>query len=157
MPDKNIDNMKYSGLTLHWAVLAILAATLVFYVVICHYLGNKVQLGYPESQRVWLRTAFYVIAITTFPLVNLIRHIMLRLNQTMPGETPAANRYFFSVLVSMALVELIGIFGLIMYILGDGFNTLYIFIILSALGLFLYRPKSTELCAIQQALAEKED
>jgi len=53
----------------------------------------------------------------------------------------------------MSLVEVVGIFGLVMFIFGDGFNTLYIFTGLSALGLFLYRPKADEYAEIIAAIA----
>ncbi len=65
----------------------------------------------------------------------------------------AKNRYLMTVIVSMSLSESIGVFGFIMFILGDNFNTLYIFTGLSALGLYLYRPKVDEFASIIEALA----
>jgi hypothetical protein len=107
-----------------------------------------------------LRTIFYVITILTFPLTNLIRHIQLRLNQTMPisysrqeAASVAKIRYLVTIIVSMSLIEVIGTFGLIMFVLGDGFNNLYIFTGLSALGLFLYRPKTDEYSEIIDAIS----
>jgi hypothetical protein len=49
----------------------------------------------------------------------------------------------------------VAVFGFVMFILGDDFNTLYIFSVLGALGLFLHRPKIEELAAIDQALSAK--
>jgi len=40
-----------------------------------------------------------------------------------------------------------------MFMLGDGFNTLYIFTGLSALGLFLYQPKVSEYSEIIDAIS----
>ena len=65
----------------------------------------------------------------------------------------AKSRYLVTVIVSMALVEVVGVFGLVMFVLGDGFNTLYIFTGLSALGLFLYRPKVDEYSEIIDAIS----
>ncbi len=130
--------------------------SLVIYVLVAHLAGQELQSQFAltEEQRTVWRTVFYVIAIVTLPLTNLIRHVQLRLNQTMPGEMPARNRYLVTVLVSMALVETLGIYGLIMFILGDDFNTLYILMGMSALGMFLYRPKLEEYTAILQALSK---
>jgi hypothetical protein len=136
---------------------------LTAYVVICHTVGAQLQQPLPEAQRVMLRTVLYAVAIMTFPLTNLIRHIQLRLNQTMPRPQAqrdpvivAKSRYLTTVIVSMSLIEVVGILGLVMFILGDGFNTLYIFTGLSALGMFLYRPKTDEYLAITDAIAAQK-
>ncbi len=75
-------------------------------------------------------------------------------SKAMPGAiAEAKNRYLVTVIVSMTLIESVGVFGFIMFILGDDFNTLYIFTGLSALGLYLYRPKADEYARIIEALA----
>lgn len=149
-----------SDLILPWVIVGMMLAMLAAYIVVCHTLGAQLQQPLPEAQRVLIRTVFYAVAIMTFPLTNLIRHIQLRLNQTMPcsqaSQEPVAiakSRYLATVIVSMSLVEVVGIFGLIMFMLGDGFNTLYIFTGLSALGMFLYRPKTEEYSVIIDAIA----
>jgi hypothetical protein len=50
--------------------------------------------------------------------------------------------------VSLALSESIGIYGLVLFFLGESFRTLYIFLGISALAIFLYRPKREELEAL---------
>jgi nitrate reductase NapE component len=121
--------------------------------IICHQFGHELQEPIPEAQRVFIRTTFYAIAIGIFPITNLIRHIQLRLNQTMPGNKSAKSRYLLTVIVSMALIEGVGVLGFVMFMLGDNFNTLYIFTGLSALGLYLYRPKEGEYLRIVDDLA----
>lgn len=150
-----------SDLILPWTIVGIMLIMLAVYIIACQTLGEQLQSPLPEAQRVLVRTVFYVIAIMTFPLTNLVRHIQLRLNQTMPyigqGFVEAAkSRYLVTIIVSMSLVESVGIFGFVMFILGDGFNTLYIFTGLSALGLFLYRPKPDEYKGIIEALTRAE-
>lgn len=149
-----------SDLILHWAIVGLMLVMLTAYVIVCHIMGEQLQQPMPEAQRVLIRTVFYAVAIMTFPLTNLIRHIQLRLNQTMPtyhatdgAIATAKSRYLVTVIVSMALVEVVGIFGLVMFVFGDGFNTLYIFTGLSALGLFLYRPKVDEYSEIIDAIS----
>ena len=161
------------GLLLPWVIVGIMLAMLVTYIIICQTLGGRLQQPLPEAQRVQVRTVFYVIAIMIFPLTNLIRHIQLRLNETMPcfevahyhGDllrsmnrviAKAKNRYLMTIIVSMSLVGIVGVFGLIMFVLGDGFNTLYLFIGMSALGLFLYRPKAGEYLKIIEAIATQK-
>jgi hypothetical protein len=140
---------------MHWFVVGMMLVTLMIYLFICHQFGHELQEPLPEERRVFIRTVFYGIAIVAFPITNLIRHVQLRLNQTMPGNKSAKSRYLLTVIVSMALVEGVGVLGFVMYMLGDDFNTLYIFLGLSVLGLYLYRPKEEECFEIVKALSEK--
>ena len=61
-----------------------------------------------------------------------------------------------TVIVSMSLIESVGIFGFVTFVLGDNFNTLYIFSGLSTLGMFLYRPKLDEYTMIIEALTAQK-
>jgi hypothetical protein len=150
-----------SDLILPCLVQGFMLATLATFLIVCIVYGNQIQEPLPEAQRVLIRTILYVVAIVTFPMTNLIRHIQLRLNQTMPcsRDTPrleAKKRYLVTIIVSMSLIESVGVFGFVMFILGDNFNTLYIFSGLSALGMFLYRPKVNEYARIVETLTAQE-
>ena len=150
-----------SDLFLPWLIQGVMMALLVVYVIVCITLGDQIQQPLPEAQRVLIRTILYVVAIVTFPMTNLLRYIQLCLNQTMPfssiePEGEAKKRYLVTVIVSMSLIESVGIFGFVMFVLGDNFNTLYIFTGLSALGLFLYRPKVHEYARIVEALTAQQ-
>lgn len=144
-----------NDLFLHWLVVGMMLVTLMVYLFICHQFGHGLQQTLPEPQRVLIRTVFYALAIGAFPMTNLIRHVQLRLNQTMPGNKSPKSRYLLTIIVSMALAEGVGVLGFVMFMLGDDFNTLYIFLVLSALGLYLYRPKQDEYDRIVDALANR--
>jgi hypothetical protein len=139
------------------AIMIVMAAGLAAAVAVCIRNGWQWQQHWPQDQLITYRTVFYMIAIITFPLTNLIRYIQVRLCQTMPGDKPAQRRYLTAVIVSMALVENIGVLGIILFLLGDGLNTLYIFTGLAALGFVLYRPKPSEYLSIVAALAHRDD
>ncbi len=141
-------------------IVAMMLVSLAAYLTICFTLGTELQEPLPEITRVKIRTVLYIIAIITFPMTNLIRHISVKLNQTMPlthtsYRNEAKKRYLLTVIVSMTLVETIGVFGFVLFMFGDGINNLLILIGLSALGMFLYRPKLTEYSEIVQLLAAK--
>ena len=161
MPGRVEPEQLKSDLILPWVIVGILLATVVALVSVCIIFGGQIQQPLPEAQRVLIRTLLYVVAIVIFPMTNLLRHIQLRLNQTMPYSlvtsiNEAKKRYLVTVIVSMSLVESVAIFGFVMFILGDGFNTLYIFTGLSALGLILYRPKVNEYASIVEALTAQK-
>jgi hypothetical protein len=161
MPGRVKPEQLKSDLILPWVIAGVMLVMLAAYIIVCITIGEQIQRPLPEVQRVLVRTILYVAAIVTFPMTNLIRHIQLRLNQTMPYShsapgTEAKKRYLVTVIVSMSLIESVGIFGFVMFILGDNFNTLYIFSGLSALGLFLYRPKVNEYARIVEALTAQK-
>jgi len=146
----------HADLRSHWLITGGLLLSLIVYIVVCHVWAEPLQLGVEESQRVMIRTLLYAVAIILFPLTKLLRHILLRLNQTMPGDKSPRQRYLLTIIVCQALIELVGSFGLLMFMLGDGFNTLYIFTVLGGLGLFLHKPDLLEYQAIIQALAQNQ-
>ena len=142
-------------LVLHWLVWLVFALILLGYILLFQLFALNYNLAWDESDRVVVRTSLYLLAIVLFPFTNVLRHVLLRLDCTMPGDKPAERRYLSTILSCLLLIESVASFGVVMKILGDDFNTFYIFLILGALGLFLYRPKSHELALIQHALAEK--
>jgi hypothetical protein len=158
MPGQVQPEQLKSDFFLPWVITGVMLAMTAAMLAVCIILGDRIQQPLPEAQRVLVRTLLYVVAIVTFPLTNLLRHIQLRLNQTMPlmpeneAVAEAKKRYWTTVIVSLSLIESVGVFGLVMFILGDNFNTLYIFTGLSALGLFLYRPKTQEYASVIDAL-----
>ncbi len=141
--------------TTFWIITAAFVISPVIYIALCHILGAEIQSAISLEQRVLMRSIFYALAIATFPLTTLIRHIFVRLNQTMPGTQPAQQRYLTTLLVSFALMETVGLYGLIMFVLGDDFNTLYIVSGLAVLGFFLHRPKQDEYQSIVEALEKR--
>lgn len=160
MPGKVKPEQLKADLILPWVIFGIMLVILAALLIVCLLLGEQIQQPLPEAQRVLIRTIFYVVAIITFPLTNLIRYIQLRLNQTMPFSqgtvAEAKRRYLVTIIVSMSLIESVGFFGFVMFILADNVNTLYILLGLSALGLFLYRPKVEEYARIIERLTPEK-
>ncbi len=131
-------------LTPHWRAVYAVLLTVVIYNAVCYYYQAEIQIGMQEEQRVFIRTLLYVLAILLLPLTNLVRFVLVRLNQTMPGDTPPDKRYLVTVLVAQSMIEIIALFGVLMFVLGDGFNTLVIFSVMAVLGGLLHRPKMAE-------------
>lgn len=141
-------------LKLSWCITASAASMLILYLVLAYGYGQQLHATFAitEDQRLILRTIFYGVAIIMLPMTNLIRFIQIRLNQTMPGPASAKQRYQITILVSMCLLDSVGLLGLLIFALGDGYNTLIILVGIASLGVFLYRPKASELLSIAEAL-----
>ena len=113
-----------SDLVILWVIQGSMVFTLAVYIFLCLYLGEEIRLWPDRGPPILIRTILYAVSIITFPFINLLRHIMLRLNQTMPGDTSATSRYFTTVLDSLALAETMGVYGLVLYMLCENLNTL---------------------------------
>ncbi len=131
--------------------------SLIILVAVCHFYTDSIQIRIEEDDRIVLRTIFYVLAILTFPIMKFIRHVLLRLNQISTSESSAKSRYLTTIIISMVISESMGIYGFIMYILGDSFNTLYIFVGLSAFAMFLYKPDINEYRQLVESLDNQEN
>lgn len=149
------NNTKTNELTPHWLICFSMLMLAIGYNLLCHFWGDEIRQPLPESERIVIRTALYVIAIALFPLTNLVRHILLKLNQTMPGEKTAEQRYLVTITITQSMIEVVTLFGLIMFLLGDDFNTLYIFTLMGVVGIYLHKPKRIEVLHIVEALARK--
>jgi len=112
-------------------------------ITLCHVYADAIQVHWAEQDRVIIRTVLYSVAMLTFLVMKFVRHVSLQLNMK-PGDKPAKSRYLKTIIVSMMIAETIGLYGVLMFSLGDGFNTLYIFSVLAGLAMFLYRPKVEE-------------
>lgn len=62
-----------------------------------------------------------------------------------PSTSPSAlGKYMTAMIISLGLCESVGVYGLILFFLGDSFQTLLIFIGIGALGMVFFRPKREE-------------
>ena len=136
----------------HWLICLAMLLLIVVYNLVCHLYPEAIRSQIDEAQRVTIRSVLYGLAILCFPLTNLLRHIFLRLNQTMPGDTSPARRYFVTILIAQTMLASATLFGPLMFVLGDDYNTLYIYSVLGTLGIVLHRPKAAEYWSIVEAL-----
>lgn len=146
-----------SPLRKHYLVCATYLTLIIAYNLFCHLAADQGRWALGDEQRTLVRSVLYGIAIVSFPLTNVLRYILLRLNQTMPGARNAAQRYLTTVAVTQTLLHSVAVFGLAMFLLGDGFNTLYIFSVLGCLAIYLHRPRLDEYDAINYALSNARD
>jgi hypothetical protein len=146
-----------------WIIWAAMMGSLAVYAVICHQFGEEIRqdMG-PHFPVRLLRTIFYVIAITTLFLTHVLKSRMLSgISRDAPSsalrtgplsnQPPFLAKYATALIVSFGLSESIGIYGVVLFFLGDSLQTLYTFIGISGLAIYLHRPKKSELEA--QALA----
>ena len=145
------------GFRVLWIIWAAMLGSLFIYVFICHQWGDQLRPTMsPNFPLDLMRKILYGIALFTLLLTHFVRKLILvrRARETQPVSSLAPGttnqptllaKYSIAMIVSLALSESIGIYGFMLFLLGDSFQTLHIFIGLSVIAMFYYRPKREEL------------
>jgi hypothetical protein len=145
------------GLRILWIIWAAMLGSLFIYVFICHQVGEEIRGNTsPDFPIGLLKNILYGAVIVTLFLTRFLRRFMLtgRFSSTevrlfkpasIFSQPSLLAKYTIAVFVSLALCESIGIYGLVLFFLGENLQTLYIFITISALSMFFYRPKMEEI------------
>ena len=132
-------------------------ASLPIYVLIGHLAGDTIRQNMGTNFPLDLmRNVLYGVGAFTLLLTPFLRKFMLAGRSGSPGPMSSQSplktnqsspiaKYGVAMLLSLALSESIGIYGFVLFLCGDSFRTLHIFVGFSALAMFFYRPKRVEL------------
>ena len=136
-----------------WIIWGAMMVSLLVYIFVCHFVGEEIR----DSMKIdvdikLLRNIFFVVAACELGVIYYIRKIMLGVRPAVSEITPVqheselnrpsySGKYLTAMVISLAIAESIGIYGLVLFFLGDSFQTLYLFMGISAVTMFYYRPK----------------
>lgn len=136
-------------------------ASLLIYLFIAHVAGDQIRQTQNSGVPIALmKNIVFCIAAAALLLAYYLRKRMLRVNTEVPGEDipltseqpTALGKYTAAVIVSLALSESIAIYGFVLFLFGDEYQTLYIFIGVAAAAMFFFRPKREELADLAVAM-----
>lgn len=139
-----------------WIIWAGMLGALVIYVSICLLGGDAMRLSASSLPLDLMRDILYGIGILTLILTHFLRNFILGGRSggsgPMSSQSPSpadqssfVGKYVTAMIVSLALSESIGIYGFVLFLLGDDLRTVFIFNGIAALAMFFYRPKRKEL------------
>jgi len=137
----NTDNLKkqFKMLQIIWVAMI---APLAIYLIISHMAGDSIKEGASARNEIpldMLKNILYIVSIIELGAAYYIRKIILKVNPEMTGAT-AIQKYIAASIITFFLSESVGIYGLVLYLLGDEMFNMYIFIIISAAALFYFHP-----------------
>ena len=149
-------NSGWSTIFVIWVAMLISLAVWVFF-------GHVVEENTGSSSEEYsflgtLRTILYGISIVTLFLTKYIRNLLLKggkgifQTEKQSNQHPAVGKYIVAVVISLAMSESIGIYGLVLFILGKNTVDLYSLILVSAVAMYYYRPRKEELFNVAQTL-----
>jgi hypothetical protein len=125
-------------------IWASMLGTLAVYVLIACMFGGQIKADIgPDIPVGLIKNILILVSAVEIVAAGFIRRFILTIRK--PADASRiAKRYVAAVIVSLAMSESVGIYGLILFLIGEGFPTLYTFIALSAGAMIFYRPKTDE-------------
>lgn len=140
-------------------------AALALYVVVCHQialLDESSDMGFDGTTLLIIKSTLAVVAVWSLVVAYFMRKFMLTAWQKGPkskfiqrmftpkaklftSSSQAAAKYTAAIIYSITLSESVGIFGLLLFLMSGEFLPLYIFVIVSAIALYFFRPRFEEL------------
>lgn len=144
----------HRGITVVRGIWAALFASLILYVVMAPMVFGSTAIALSAEGYRILRLGLYGGAVLTLLLTWVLRRTLLAgkrpAKPSRSGQHPAVSRYISVMMVTMGMSEAIGVYGLILYILGQHRQDLYLLTLLSAAAMLLYFPKKEEIVALAQ-------
>ena len=130
-------------------------ASLAIYLFVGFLVETNVQVPMDKGTFAMIKKAFYVVAFVTLIAARYIRKHFLsgKVRYRPPTQTsqhPALQKYTAATILALAMSESIGIYGLILFLIGKNTMDLYLLILISAVAIFIYRPRKDEVIKLAQ-------
>lgn len=165
-PTREVRQLK-AGMFKVWTVWLAMFLTLVLSLICVFLLGKNVeQMHHPRTIK-QITQILYGVSVVGLILAYFIRKYMLHRasskpipedTSNTPGQiSPYIARYKPAVVVSLAIAESIAAFGLTIFFMDGNLITFLIFLAISLVGLFLYRPKFEEVEKLAIAIKQHSD
>lgn len=124
-------------------------ASLGIYLVVCLVVEKELQIKLdPDFPLDTLKYSLFGVSFFTLFLVHYIRKFLLRAgnsSQTSSPQHPAIAKYSVAVVITSALLESIGIYGVVLFLISKDTLSLYQLLIISAAAMIHFRPRKNEL------------
>jgi cytochrome b561 len=151
------DRELHRGITTVKGIWFALFASLILYVIIAPLVFDSAELSFTQESYQTLRMSLYGFAVFTLIVTWLLRRYLLSAppakKPTNSQQHPAVARYLMVMMISMGMSEAIGVYGLVLYVLGKNSQDLYLLTLISAAAMMLYYPKKEEILALADRFA----
>lgn len=127
--------------------------SLAIYLFVGIFIGNNLQTSLNEDSYTVLKYILYSLTCVTLIVTWKVRKFLLARKSQFPpahqiSESMILQRYFVISIISWALSESIGIYGLILLFVGKNITDLYVLILIAAIAMFLYHPSKEEIMTL---------
>lgn len=145
-------------LTLHIIWFAMLMS-LAIYLFVGLLVKTTLPTSMDENTFTVLKRILYAVAVVILFITKYIKNLILN-SKVQIGQTPNISRhsvlqkYTIAMVITWALSESIGIYGLVLFFLGKNAMDLYVLISISAVAMAIYRPRKDEIISLDQKSRE---
>jgi len=124
--------------------------SLVLYVILGLQIATNLQVSMDKSTFGVIKTLLYLFTFIIIVITRYIRRYILpgkgQYGQATQNFQPLTlQKYTSTMIIAWALLECIGIFGLVLFFLGKNRMDLFLFVAISAAAMLWYRPRKDEL------------
>lgn len=136
----------YNTLKIIWSALSF---SLLFYVVVIPFLCKDMALTQAPAELITdLRHLLYGLAAITLAAAWLARRWLLAKRVAPSGnksrQHPALQRYTTAMLVALAMTQSVGLYGLILFLMGQQLQDLVLLTVLAGVGMLFFLPNRDE-------------
>ena len=154
------EQMEMKQLDTGWRVTLLIwgaiLASLGIYLVVCIIIEKELQINIDSKLPLeTIKYTLFGVSFITLFVVHYLRKFLLRTSnsivnssQTSSPQHPAVGKYLVSVIITSALLESIGIYGLVLFFLAKDTSSLYQLLTISAVAMIYFRPRKDELLNI---------
>ena len=155
----------WRGILLIWG--AILASLGIYLVICITIIKDQLQISIdPNLPIEKIKYALFGVSFTTLFLVHYLRKFLLKISnsavnskQSQSTQHPAVGKYTVAVIITSVLLESIGIYGVVLFLMAKDTLSLYQLLIISAVAMIYFRPRKDELLNLSaqiKAQSEKQ-
>ena len=135
-----------------------LLGSLVMYLLVGRFVAPDFASPVSGETFASLRIALIALGFVTLIAAHYVRRLILGAAGRSAAPDPdrqasAPQRYASAVIASLAMSESVGIYGLVLFLLGKNEMDLYLLVGISAAAMFYFRPRKDELLSLCQRRA----
>lgn len=137
-------------------------ASLGVYLIVCLNIGTALTVNIASDFPITtIKYALFGVACVTVLVVYVLRKFLLdpdrsdiNATQATSAQHPAITKYTTAVVITSALLESIGIYGVVLFLLAKDTRALYQLLIISAAAMIYFRPRKEELFNLAEQMTE---
>ena len=129
--------------------------SLILYMIIALFASKTINIKFDIMLLKNIKIALYSVSFVTIISTIFVNKFLLKVDRNVDSEKAvdiqrSVRKFNVAMIISLALSESIGIYGIILFFITKNAADLYLLISMSALSMILYFPKRSSLSSIIQ-------
>ncbi len=147
-----------------WIIWGAMFISLFIYIAVCHMVAQTFKPTLSEDFPLTLFTnILIVVGCSELVLAFFLKKFLLKVMSGKKGQNTEGlsgymvfGKYMVVLLITLAISESVGIYGMVLFFMTLQFQLLYPFMIVAAIAMLFFRPKMDELIALHGTPEDQE-